>query len=113
MKLNIGTKVNLLIIVALVLVGGASVLLSVASLKKEGEISIQTYSVAIMGEKKALGKGWERVFLASGYKWRHGSPPHQAFFEREKSYGDERSRRQAFFQRDGRYRQTGRSRLCG
>ncbi len=53
MKLNIGTKVNTLIIVALVLVGGASVLVSVSALKNEGEVSIQTYSAAIMGEKKA------------------------------------------------------------
>lgn len=53
MKLNIGTKVNLLIIVALVLVGGASVLLSVASLKKGGEFAIQSYGDGMMGEKKA------------------------------------------------------------
>lgn len=53
MKLNIGTKVNFLIIAALILVGGASVLLSVSSLKKGGEFAIQSYSAGMMGEKKA------------------------------------------------------------
>ncbi len=53
MKLNIGTKVNVLIIVALVLVGGASLLLSVSSLKSGGEFAIKGYSAGMMGEKKA------------------------------------------------------------
>ncbi len=53
MKLNIGTKVNVLIIVALILVGGASLLLSISSLKKGGELGIQDYRKGMMGEKKA------------------------------------------------------------
>ncbi len=52
MKLNIGTKVNVLIIVALILVGGASLLLSIPSLKKGGELGIQDYRKGMIGEKK-------------------------------------------------------------
>lgn len=53
MKLNIGAKVNLLIIVSLLLVGGASLLLAISSLKKEGQFSIQTYQTGMMDEKRA------------------------------------------------------------
>jgi methyl-accepting chemotaxis protein len=53
MKLNIGTKVNFLIIVALFIVGGTSLFLSVTSLKKGGELAINSYSTGVMGEKKA------------------------------------------------------------
>ena len=53
MKLNIGTKVNLLIVVALILVGGTSLFLSVSSLKKGGELAIDSYSSGVMREKKA------------------------------------------------------------
>ncbi|MBU0972431.1 MAG: methyl-accepting chemotaxis protein [Proteobacteria bacterium] len=53
MKFNIGTKVNVLIIVALILVGGASLLLSVSSLKKEGEFAIQAYAEGMLGEKQS------------------------------------------------------------
>ncbi len=52
MKLNIGTKVNVLIIIALILVGGASLLLSISSLKKGGEFAIQGYSADMMGRFK-------------------------------------------------------------
>ncbi|MBU3953229.1 MAG: cache domain-containing protein, partial [Proteobacteria bacterium] len=53
MKLNIGTKVNVLIIGALILVGGVSLLLSVSALKKEGAFAIKAYQEGVMGEKKA------------------------------------------------------------
>jgi len=53
MKLNIGTKVNLLIVVALILVGGTSLFLSVSSLKKGGQLAIDSYRSGVMGEKKA------------------------------------------------------------
>lgn len=53
MKLNIATKVNGLIIIALILVGGASLLLSVSSLKSQGELAIKTYRSGVMDEKKA------------------------------------------------------------
>ena len=53
MKLNIGTKVNVLIIGALILVGGVSLLLSVSALKKEGAFAINAYQEGVMGEKKA------------------------------------------------------------
>ncbi len=53
MKLKIGAKVNLLIIVALVLVTGASLFLSATALKDQGEFSILEYSTGMMGEKKA------------------------------------------------------------
>jgi len=52
MKLNIGTKVNCLIIAALVLVGSVSVLLSVSSLRSQGEFSIDTYRTAMIEEKQ-------------------------------------------------------------
>ncbi len=52
MKFNIGTKVNVLIIIALILVGGASLLLSISSLKKGGEFAIQGYSADMMGRFK-------------------------------------------------------------
>jgi methyl-accepting chemotaxis protein len=53
MKLNIGAKVNILIITGLVLVGGASLVLAVYSLKSQGEFSVGKYRTAVMGEKKA------------------------------------------------------------
>jgi len=53
MKLNIGTKVNVLIVVALIMVGGASLVLSVVSLRKGGEVAIQAYSTGMMAEKRA------------------------------------------------------------
>ena len=53
MKLKIGTKVNLLIVAALILVGGASLLLSGRALRNQGNFSVQEYSAGMMGEKKA------------------------------------------------------------
>lgn len=44
MKLGIGPKVNLLIISAMVLVGGAAVF-SVSALKHEGQIAIEKYKL--------------------------------------------------------------------
>jgi len=51
-KLNIGAKVNLLIISAMVLVGGASLFFSVSALKHEGQIAIEKYSTDMMTVKK-------------------------------------------------------------
>jgi len=53
MKLNIGTKVNLLIILAILFVGGGSLFLSVYELKNEGNMAIENFSTAVMNEKKA------------------------------------------------------------
>jgi len=58
MKFNIGTKVNLLIIAAQILVGGASVILSVSSLKKGGDFAIQNYGNGMMGKKKHRSRIW-------------------------------------------------------
>ncbi|MCG8634782.1 MAG: methyl-accepting chemotaxis protein [Desulfobacterales bacterium] len=52
-KLNIGAKVNFLLIAALILVGGAALFFSVSALKSGGEFAIQEYSDGMMGEKKA------------------------------------------------------------
>lgn len=52
MKATIGTKVNFLIIIALVLVGGVSLLLSISALKGGGELAIEKYRSAVMDEKK-------------------------------------------------------------
>ena len=53
MKINIGTKVNGLIIVAILLVGGVSVLLAILALKNEGNHAIEKYSSAVMAEKRS------------------------------------------------------------
>ena len=52
MKLNIGTKVNIIIVTALLIVGGASVFLSVSALKTEGKKTINDYKTAVMAEKQ-------------------------------------------------------------
>ncbi|WP_020585343.1 methyl-accepting chemotaxis protein [Desulfobacter curvatus] len=52
MKLKIGSKVNLLIISAMVLVGGAALFFSVSALKYEGRIAIEKYSTDMMVVKK-------------------------------------------------------------
>ncbi len=57
MKLNIGPKVNILIIAALLLVGGFSVVLSVRALNAESKKSINDYKNAVMAEKKQNIKG--------------------------------------------------------
>jgi methyl-accepting chemotaxis protein len=53
MKLNIGTKVNVLIITAILLVGGVSILLSISALRGAGKHAIEKYSSAMMDEKKS------------------------------------------------------------
>ena len=53
MKFNIGTKVNTLIILALLLVGGASVILAVSSLKSQGDFSVDKYRTSMMEEKRS------------------------------------------------------------
>nr|WP_320189960.1 methyl-accepting chemotaxis protein [uncultured Desulfobacter sp.] len=52
MKLKIGSKVNILIISAVVLVGGAALLFSVSALKHEGLLAIERYSTDMMAVKK-------------------------------------------------------------
>jgi methyl-accepting chemotaxis protein len=52
MKLKIGPKINILIISAVMLVGGAALFFSVSSLKHEGHLSLERYSTDIMGLKK-------------------------------------------------------------
>ncbi|WP_022665483.1 methyl-accepting chemotaxis protein [Desulfospira joergensenii] len=52
MKLNIGVKVNILIIAGLLLVGGASLALSVSSLKREEKLTLEEFRKQVMQEKK-------------------------------------------------------------
>ncbi len=56
MKLTIGAKVNLLIIVGLLLVGGASLGLSVSALKSQEEFTLEAFRKEAMAEKKATTK---------------------------------------------------------
>ncbi|MCP3901472.1 MAG: hypothetical protein GY707_17335, partial [Desulfobacteraceae bacterium] len=51
MKLKIGAKVNLLLITALFIVGGVSLIFSISSLKKQGKLAIEEYRTSIMQEK--------------------------------------------------------------
>jgi len=53
MKLNIGAKVNALIVLAIILVGGGSLFLSVSALKEEGNLAKENYSSAVINEKKS------------------------------------------------------------
>ena len=53
MALKIGSKVNILIISAMVFVGGAALFLSVSALKHEGELAIEKYSTDMVKVKKA------------------------------------------------------------
>ncbi|MBI9090994.1 MAG: methyl-accepting chemotaxis protein, partial [Desulfobacterium sp.] len=64
MKLKIGTKVNLLIIVSLLLVGGAAILLSASALQKEGELAINEYRTGVMNEKTQMLKEMVRIVHA-------------------------------------------------
>ena len=52
MKISIGAKVNILIVGALILVGGVSLGLSTYSLKEEGDFAVTTYRKAMMSEKR-------------------------------------------------------------
>lgn len=57
MKLGIGTKVNVLIVAALLLVGGFSVFLSSRALDEEGRKAVNDYKNSVMAEKKQNIKG--------------------------------------------------------
>ncbi len=52
MKLKIAAKVNLLVIIALILLGGTSVFLSVSALKSGGKLAIDEYRTGMMNEKR-------------------------------------------------------------
>ncbi|MEA2059704.1 MAG: cache domain-containing protein [Thermodesulfobacteriota bacterium] len=52
MRLKIGAKVNLLMVSALILVGGAALFFSVAGLKHGGQVAIEEYETGVMTEKK-------------------------------------------------------------
>ncbi|MCK5311189.1 MAG: cache domain-containing protein [Desulfobacteraceae bacterium] len=56
MKLKIGAKVNFLLIAALFIVGGASLIFTVSALKQQGKSSIDEYRADIMQEKKEFLK---------------------------------------------------------
>jgi len=63
MKLKIGVKVNLLIISAMALVGGAALFFSVSALRYEGQFAIDEYSTDMM----ALKKEHVRDLVSSAY----------------------------------------------
>jgi len=52
MKLKIAAKINFLIISSLVIVGGASLIISISALKQQGNQTINEYKTGIMQEKK-------------------------------------------------------------
>jgi len=56
MKLRIGTKVNLLMVSALVLVGGSALFFTVSGMKHEGELANEQYRTGVMKEKKTYIK---------------------------------------------------------
>lgn len=56
MKLKIGVKVNALIIVSLLLVGGAALFFSTSALKTEGEMAMNDYRAGVMNAKKEMLK---------------------------------------------------------
>ncbi|MCP4116411.1 MAG: methyl-accepting chemotaxis protein [Desulfobacteraceae bacterium] len=64
MKLKIGTKVNLLIVVSLLFVGGAAILFSASALRKEGELAISEYRTGVMNEKTQMLKEMVRIVHA-------------------------------------------------
>ena len=51
MKLKISTKINLLVISSLLLVGGVLIFFSASSLKSEGRLAMEEYRSAVMAEK--------------------------------------------------------------
>ncbi len=53
MKLRIGPKVNLLIVIAMLLVGGAALFLAISALNHEGEVAIEEYSTDMMAVKRS------------------------------------------------------------
>ncbi len=56
MKLNIGTKVNILIVLGLLLVGGAGLVLSVSALKKEEKITLEEFRKETIHERRTFLK---------------------------------------------------------
>lgn len=52
MKLKIGPKVNILIISAVILVGGAALIFSISALKHEGRVAVERYGTDMMKVKK-------------------------------------------------------------
>ena len=52
MKLKIGPKVNILIISAVILVGGAALIFSISALKHEGQVAVEIYGTDMMEVKK-------------------------------------------------------------
>ena len=86
MKLKIGAKVNLLIIVALVIVGGVSLIFSVSALKEEGEFSINAYSTDMMEEKKAQIKDLVNSTFTIAKERLDASRDHETI---RREYGDE------------------------
>ncbi|MCK5098581.1 MAG: cache domain-containing protein [Desulfobacteraceae bacterium] len=56
MKLKIGAKVNVLMVVSLVIVGGISLFFSISALKHQGKLSIDEYRTGVMEEKKEFLK---------------------------------------------------------
>jgi methyl-accepting chemotaxis protein len=56
MKLKIGAKVNILMIISLLVVGGASLFFSISALRSQGKASIDEYRTNIIAEKKEFLK---------------------------------------------------------
>lgn len=52
MKLKIGSKVNILINSAVILVGGAALIFSISALRHEGQVAIERYGTDMMELKK-------------------------------------------------------------
>lgn len=62
-KASINIKINAIVILSLVLLGGVTIITGSLSLKKRGEAEIENYRAAIMGEKKEM----LRYLVASAY----------------------------------------------
>jgi len=61
MNLKIGTKVNLLIVTSLLLVGGSAIFLSISALKSQGDLAISEYRTGVMNEKREILKEMVRI----------------------------------------------------
>jgi methyl-accepting chemotaxis protein len=64
MKVRIGTKVILLMITSLLLVGGAAVFLSSSALKEAGGLAINEYRTGVINEKQEMIKDMVRIVHA-------------------------------------------------
>ncbi len=64
MKLRIRTKVNVLIVVSLLLVGGAAIFLSASALQKQGERASNEYRTGVMNEKTQMLKEMVKIVHA-------------------------------------------------